>query len=86
MSSPENPVSAIRDLTLRMLAFKPETRLTASDIVEEFGDIRVTNYVIKCETPIMTQVYWYFWATEFSTKRNGKDAVQSVRRTKPKFD
>ncbi len=50
--SPEIKPSPIRELTLKMLAYKPENRLTASDIVEEFGDIRVTNYVIviKCET------------------------------------
>jgi hypothetical protein len=49
--SPEIPTSPIGELTLKMLAYKQENRLTASEIVEEFGDIRVTNYVIviKCK-------------------------------------
>ncbi|XP_046439835.1 uncharacterized protein LOC124190980 [Daphnia pulex] len=34
------PTSPIGELTLKMLAYKQENRLTASEIVEEFGDIR----------------------------------------------
>ncbi|EFX66662.1 hypothetical protein DAPPUDRAFT_229351 [Daphnia pulex] len=59
------PTSPIGELTLKMLAYKQENRLTASEIVEEFGDIRkveincIHDYGHNASLPVLCRNYGY---------------------------
>ncbi|EFX66666.1 hypothetical protein DAPPUDRAFT_262683 [Daphnia pulex] len=66
------PTSPIGELTLKMLAYKQENRLTASEIVEEFGDIRVTNYLTVKHQEDFVEIVRYF--VEKKNNLNAKNA------------